>query len=81
MHSGLIGSAHTLSPWTPRGLNDCAVSARLAPTWPQVAHHPPLKGSPSVPDQRKRRRRLQTVEFDRATPAAGPSLRAFSSLP
>ena len=46
MHSGLIGSAHTLSPWTPPGLNDCAVSARPAPTWPQVAHHPPAQGQP-----------------------------------
>jgi hypothetical protein len=54
MHSGLIGSVHTLSPWTPLGLTDGAVSARPAPTWSQVAHHPQLKGSPSVPDQRKR---------------------------
>jgi hypothetical protein len=30
MHSRLIGSAHTLSAWTPPGLNDCAVSARPA---------------------------------------------------
>jgi hypothetical protein len=32
MHSGLIGSAHTLSPWTPPGQNACAVSARPAQT-------------------------------------------------
>ena len=80
MHSGLKRSAHTLSPWTPPGVNDCAVSARPAPTWPQVAHHPQLKGSPSAPDQRKRRRRLETVGSDRATTGAGPP-GAFSSLP
>ena len=80
MHSGLIGSAHTLSPWTPPGLNGCAVSAR-APTWPLVAHHPQLKDRLSVPDQRMRRRQLETVESDRATADAGPlSPRAFWSL-
>jgi hypothetical protein len=82
MHSGFIGSLHTLSPWTPPGLNDCAVSARPAPTWPLVAHHPRLKDSPSVPDQRKHQRRLETVGSDRATAGAGRCLpRAFSSLP
>ncbi len=73
MHSGLIGSAHTLSPWSPPGLNDRAVSARPAPTWPQVAHHPQLKGSPRVPDQRKRRRRTEAItSSDWATAGAGP---------
>ena len=82
MHSGLIGSVHTLSPWTPPGLNDCAVSARPEQTWPQVAHHPQRKG-PSVPDQRKRRRRMVAIRSsDGATAGSGPSqLRAFSSLP
>ena len=82
MHSGLIGSAHTISPWSPPGLNDCAVSARPAPTWPQVAHHPQLKGSQSVQDQRQRRRRMDMVGSGEAKAGAGPSLpRAFSSLP
>ena len=46
MHSGLIGSAHTLSPWTPPGLNDCAVSARPAPTWPLASASSPTQGQP-----------------------------------
>jgi hypothetical protein len=83
MRSGPIGSVHTLSPWTPPGLNDCAVSARPAPTWPQVAHHPQLKDSPSVPDQRKRRQRIEAIRAsDWATAGAGPSQpRPFSPLP
>jgi hypothetical protein len=82
MHSGLIGSAHTLSPWTPPGLNDGAVSARSAPTWPLVANHPQLKDKLSVPDQRKPPRPLETVGSEPATTGAGPSPpRAFSSLP
>ena len=83
MHSELIGSAHTLSPWSPPGLNDCAVSARPAPTWPQVAHHPQLKGSPSVPNQLRCRRRIEAISSpDLATAGAGPSQpRPFSSLP
>jgi len=83
MHTGLIWSLHTLSPWTPRGLNDCAVSARPAPTWPLVADHRQLKGSPSVPDQSKRRRRMEVIRSsDGATAGSGlsPSL-AHSSLP
>ena len=81
MHSGFIGSVHTLSPWTPPGLNIGAVSARPAPTWPLAADHPQLKDSLSVPDQRKRRRRMETVGSDRASAGAGPSLRrVFSSL-
>jgi hypothetical protein len=83
MHSGLIGLAHTLSPWSPSGLNDCAVSARPAPTWPQVAHHPQLKGSPSVPDQRRCRRRIEAIRSsDCAKAGAGPPQpRPFSSSP
>jgi hypothetical protein len=84
MHSGLIGSVHTLSPWTPLGLTDGAVSARPAPTWSEVAsHHPKLKGSPSVPDQRKRRRRMGAIKSsDGAAAGSGPSQpRAFSLLP
>lgn len=83
MHSGFIGSVLTLSPWTPPGLNGCAVSARPAPTWPQVAHHPRLKGTPSVPDQRKRRRRMEAImPSDEATAGSWRSPpRAFSSLP
>jgi hypothetical protein len=82
MHSGFIGSVHTLSPWTPPGLNNGAVSARPAPTWPLVAHHPQLNDSLSILDQHKRRRRMETVGSDRASAGAGPSLpRAFSSLP
>jgi hypothetical protein len=83
MHSGFIGSVLTLSIWTPPGLNGCAVSVRPAPTLPQVAHHPQLKGSLSVPDQRKRRRRLEAIRSsDGAVAGSGPSQpRAFSSLP
>ena len=46
MHSGLIGSAHTLSPWSPPGLNDHAVSARPAPMWPQATASSPAQGQP-----------------------------------
>ena len=83
MHSGLIGSTHTLSPWSPSGLNDYAVSARPAPTWAQVAHHPQLKGSPSVPDQRRCRRRIEAISpSDGAAAGSGPSQPGlFSSLP
>ena len=81
MHSGFIGSAHTLSPWSPPGLNDYAVFARPAPTWPLVAHHPQLKDS--IPNQCKRRRRLEGIRSSDGAPVgAGPSQpRAFSSLP
>jgi hypothetical protein len=74
-------AAHTLSSWTPSGLNDCAVSARPTPT--QIAHHPQVKGSPSFPDQRKRRRRIKpTGSSDRATAGAGQrQRRPFSLLP
>ena len=67
MHSGFIGSVLTLSPWTPPGLNGCAVSVRPAPTWLQVAHHPQLKGSPSGPDRRKLRRMeaIRSADGDR----------------
>jgi len=58
MHSGFIGSVHTLSPWTPPGLNNGAVSARPAPTCQLAADHHRRKDSLSVPDQRKRRRRM-----------------------
>jgi hypothetical protein len=83
MHVGLIGLVHTLSPWTPSGLNDGAVSARPTPTWPRVAHHPQLKGSPSAPGQRKRRRRMEASRSsDGATAGSGSSPpRAFLSLP
>ena len=76
-------SVHTLSPWTPPGLNDCAVSARPATTWLQVAHHPRLKGSRTVPDRRNRRRQMEAIRSpDGATAGSGPSqVRAFSSLP
>ena len=83
MHSGLIGSAHTLCPWSPPGLNDCAVSARPAPRWPQVAHYPQIKGSPSFPDQHKRRRQIEAIRSsDRSTVGAGSSQpQPFSLLP
>ena len=82
MHSALIGSAHTLSPWTPPGLNGCAVSARPAQTRRQMAHHPQLRGSQSILDQFHRRRRMVMVGSGEAKAGAGPSLpRAFSSLP
>ena len=82
MHSGFIGSVHTLSLWTPPGLNNGAVSARPAPTCQLTADHLQLKDSLSIPDQRKHRRQMETVGSDRASAGAGPSLRrAFSSLP
>jgi hypothetical protein len=55
MHSGFIGSVLTISPWTPPGLNDGAVSARPAQTWPRAAHHLQLQYILSSPDHQRKR--------------------------
>jgi hypothetical protein len=82
MHGGAIGSVLTLSLWTPPGLNDFAVSARPAQTWPLVSHHPQLKDRLSFPDQRKPRRRMGVIRsFDVATGSGPPRPGPFSSSP